>query len=452
MALPVIRYDYVRCLQGHIVCDVALCDLQLSLVLRDRVVAFFECGSRRVGDRVIHFFACFGNASRCTDLAYLSGHESASTHGYLRSGQRCSVVRFRCPFACQDHVPRIDRQGSVRYHEANVREVLCRFVRELVFRQTHRIRVRIFLGHFGCSAECEVILGVQLRCFSIDLDAFYRISGYRMFVSVIHYRIRVALDRYDYRVLARFDRQCAFYRRDHIVLGICSIFQFIGELVVCASCLRDRSGHFPFRTVCSHESVSAYRHLVLGQRGSVIDLLIASTGQGHFSRADCQGTVCYDELHVAEVSICVCELACGQTHRICVRIFLAHFGRSAECDVRFFVQAVADGLNLVAFCGLGCSVILLAVRVTNDRHGHLVTYRQDAQFSFVLGDLIVIGVELALYRTVGDGIVHFTLAYARYASCCLDVGHLTGYESVSDSDIRSGQWCSVIRLAGCFTC
>ena len=96
------------------------------------------------------------------------------------------------------------------------------------------------------------------------------------------------------------------------------------------------------------------------------------------------------------------------------------------------------------------SVILRGARVLRDRHNHFVRGRSDRQLAFVLGDCVVVCVEV-FARRVGDRVRYFTFGNIRHAARRLDIRHFTGNKAVARyRHVRLRQRRAVVGFAGRF--
>ena len=274
-----------------------------------------------------------------------------------------------------------------------------------------------------------------------------------MFGSVIRFSICISLNGYNDGLFTFFNSQFSDCNLDIIVGSFGILIQLVGKSIIAASLIGLGSGYLVGCTFTGCKAVTAYGYVVVGQRGSVVDLFIGRTGKGYLSWGDGKGSVRYYEFHVCKVRVRICKLPCCQSHRVCsfCCICFLYFCSSTEAEVSLFVQTTVTGNNcLIAFRFLRRSVIFLRICMSGDGYGYLFLGCCDAQFALFPGDVVVICIKF-LTCCIGNGIGYFTFTYIGNTSGCTDIGYLSCYKSVSSCHTRSGQGRSVIRLACTFT-
>ena len=428
------------------------CDAQFAFFRGDVVVICIKLLTCCIGNGIGYFtFTYIGNTSGCTDIGYLSCYKSVSSC-YIRSGQGRSVIRFVCTFAGKGYLSWADLKFSVSYYKNDTRKVPV-LVGELCFFQTHRIGAGICSLCFCLSTEFKVIFCIQIRIIFTDFYAFHLISAYTVFGSVIRFSICISLNGYNDCLFTFFNSQFSDCNLDIIVGSFGILIQLVGKSIIAASLIGLGSGYIVGYAFTGCKAVTAYGYVVVGQRGSVVDLFISCAGKYYLSWGNGKGSVRYYEFHVCKVRVRIFKLSCCQAHRVCsfCCICFFHFCSSTEAEICLFVQTTVTGNDcLIAFRFLRSSVILLRICMSGDGYGYLFLGCCDAQFAFFRGDVVVICIKL-LTCCIGNGIGYFTFTYIGNTSGCTDIGYLSCYKSVSSCHTRSGQRRSVIRLACTFT-
>ena len=215
------------------------------------------------------------------------------------------------------------------------------------------------------------------------------------------------------------------------------------------SCLESASG-----CLCScfsfYKTVSVYCYIRSGQCCSVISFAGSLTGQGYLSRADRKLSVFDLEGYVCKVGVVVREIFRFQLHVVASGVGSLHFCVSAEREVCFFIQRIADALHNVTSRTMLDSVVFCTSAVLGDRYGHFIRYRSDAQFTFVLLDLIVaVFVCFCLFDL--DAVDCRAIRYVGHTSGCLCSCFSINKTVSTYCYFRFGQRCSVINLAAACT-
>ena len=425
-------------------------DAQFTFVLLDLIVAVLVCfclfNLDAVDYRALRYI---GHASGCL-CSCLTFYKTVSGNCYFRFGQRFSVVNLAGSLTTQFYRSRGDRKRSV--YSLNAVVVSC--IHYCVLSDLIVSCNGVFhVGH-ASGYHCRYFIAgrkdVFSFCIGCDLCSVigYRIASVTVGTSVIHPAIAGCCDHNGF--LAGGYRQGSRNLCDRVVAFFVAFsFGNLNGIGYRFSCIKSASG-----CLCScfsfYKTVSAYCYIRSGQRSSVVNLAGSLTGQDYRSRADRKLSVFDLEGYLCKVGVVVCEIFRFQLHVVASGVDSLHFCVSAEGEVCFFIQRIADALHNVTSRTMLDSVVCCTSAVLGDRYGHFIRYRSDTQFAFVLLDLIVaVFVCCCLFDL--DGIGYRALRHVGHTSGCL-CSCLTFYKTVSgDCYIRSGQRFSVISFAVTYT-
>ena len=186
-----------------------------------------------------------------------------------------------------------------------------------------------------------------------------------------------------------------------------------------------------------------------GERRAVVFLFLRFRLQGHGAPVNGELAVGHNECDLAEVRVYILE-ACGrETHGVFVRVDAFRVSACALSKAEIFrlIQAVRNTLDLVAIHAVLFAVIGDGIGAAGDGDDDFLLGRRDGELAGVLGDGIVIRVELRAHL-VGDGVLYLTLGHVGHAAGCLDIGHFAGNKAqAANGDIRAGERRAVVGLA-----
>ena len=275
---------------------------------------------------------------------------------------------------CDLHVAICYLKGYI----GKVRTLVCK----ILCRQTHIGRSGFRALRLRCSAEAEIAFLIQLIA-----DGYYRIAGYLMLCSVV-----------DCAGIVSYDSYYHFFRdRCDLHVTVCYLKGYIAEVrtLICKIlCLQAHIGCSGFRTLrlgCSDEVEIAFRIQLIADSGyfisgylmlfSVVDLavMVSFDGYYHFfrDRRDLHITICYIEYYFTEVFIFVLKMLFCQTHIGRSGFRTLRLGCSAEAEIAFPIQLIADGGYLIAGYHMLCSVVDLAVMVSYDGYYYCISSRSN---------------------------------------------------------------------------
>ena len=289
------------------------------------------------------------------------------------------------------HLTLCDRLAAIRHAEGDFAEVAVR-VRELFFSQAHGCRADIRPGRFGRSGEVDTAINV------IQLGVSRRdVTAHAVLTAVVSRSVASADDRY-----LRLDRidllPAVRYAEGHSR----EVRVDVRELPVCQAHVR-RAGIRPGRRLaaavdevlchiiqCAAGGCGIAVHAMLG---SVIVFRIVRTDNRHsrIDRVDLLIAVRHDEGYRTEVRIDVRELAACQVHVSRSGIGPRRFSRSAEGEVSFRIQRVAD-LHIVTGHSVLSAVVIPLIIVSDDGDCRVDRIDRLVAVSHFEGDLGEVGV------------------------------------------------------------
>ena len=418
MCCTVVRCRVARAGDGH--CHIHRINNQLTIHDREGYVREVGVG---IGEVIRLQFHIIGTGVRSTDaIGTAEGEVSFGVElvadGYIVAANRVLLTvigDFVAVFSDgHRYIDRVDSQLAVYDHEGHVREVIIS-IGEVSCLQLHVIRTGIRSADAGSSAEGEVILhiiqfavrlcGVARHGMLFTIEVYFAtvlgdgnrcIDRSNGLVAIRHVEGDIG------KVLVRILE--LFFRQAHIRgAGIRSCDP---QLFIHVS--RTREGE-----VCLRVQMIADFNIITADAVFVAVIIYCAvlTGDGHdhfVYRYDFLITVSYVEGYRLEVIIGVGELIFSQSHILDAGIRLRCCSGSAECEVSFGIQRVAD-FNIIA-----TDAVILAVigrRVVMSGDGHHYIDRLDNQRT-VLDDKfniceVVVGIGKVIrcqFHIIGTGV------------------------------------------------
>ena len=268
------------------------------------------------------------------------------------------------------HIDRFNRLvtiGHFKGHRLEVAVCICK----LISGQAHICGTDIRAGCFNRTAEGEISFHViQIRA------GFGSVAAHAVYSTIVVSSIIRTSNRYDY--INRVDRLVTIFNYEgHILkvaVRICELIAF--QTHVSGSCIcAERQGasaedEISFHVIQIRAGFSSVAAHVVCSTIVVSSIVCTGNRYGYIDRVDRLVTIFNYEGHILKVAVRICELIGFQTHVSGSCICAGRQGASAEGEVCFRIQRVAD-FYLIPFYAVCSSVIILRIRMSGDGHGHI---------------------------------------------------------------------------------
>ena len=343
-------------------------DGQLARLVFDGIVArhVFALGVAQFG--VLCFVLLFAHVRDAA--AYTDAVDLVARRRFRRAVRGVLQLRsvIDLPVRCRrdGQLHGLNGQLPVLNHERHLFEVRIR-VPEVRRLQLHVVAARVRSLDRRVAAEGEVVCRVQRVA-----DVRHVVPRHGLFRSIVLRVPAVLRDGHHHFFRYGSHRQPAGLGLDFVVVGLRVRVQFIREAVVAPANVRLAARHVVACAFAFREAVARHRHCAVGQRCSVIDLVVCRACQRHVAFADLKRSVHNHEDYLREVRVRVLEVRRLQLHVVTARVRSLDRRIAAEGEVVFRVQRVADVRHVVPRHGLFRSVVLRVPPVLRDRHRHRV--------------------------------------------------------------------------------
>ena len=334
-------------------------DAQLADLGGDDVVGILVACFLGVLDVVVNL-TVVGDTAGGLDAADLAFNEAVAGDGDIGTGERGAVVFLGRALAGESDGARIDGQGAVGNDEGDVAEVIV-LVLKVACGKTHRVRGRpgVGSGDRRIAGECKVALFVEVAA-----DAGNFVAGDGLFGAVILLGAGVAGDVDNNFGRVSGDGESTGLSDDNVVAGLEILALGEGDGIGDAALVGYGAGGLDVADLAVNEAFVGDGDIGAGERGTVIGLIGALTGQSDLAFGDGQSAVLdlTEGVEVGDVHIAAHD-AVGLDN-VCAA---AGVGLAALDGYMQYIAAEEDALSEgVSAVGKRGAVISLGVAVRGD--------------------------------------------------------------------------------------
>ena len=261
-------------------------DAQLADLGGDDVVGILVACFLGVLDVVVNL-TVVGDTAGGLDAADLAFNEAVAGDGDIGTGERGAVVFLGRALAGESDGARIDGQGAVGNDEGDLTEVFV-LALKVACGKTHRVRGRpgVGSGDRRIAGECKVAFLVEAAA-----DAGHFVAGDGLFGAVILLGAGVAGDVDNNFGRVSGDGESTGLSDDNVVAGLEVLALGEGDGIGDAALVGYGAGGLDVADLAVNEAFVGDGDIGAGERGTVIGLIGALTGQSDLAFGDGQSAV-----------------------------------------------------------------------------------------------------------------------------------------------------------------